>query len=264
MKNRNRGSRRGHVKSRQSRDRARTTRRNQFRQATIRQRSPSTSARRQTADSVGKLNQESALQAVRDMGIIVGSKGHVDTATARKVAEGAAVSAAQALGIDIKKADGSIDTAKAKAAVSQVLGFSVERAGAAEQAEAGTRSQQAAAEAAESILKTARALNINTDVPAGSLRDADGNINSAQAIRIAEIALNLKVAKQRQLGRREALDALNISLKAATTQNPQSSQQSRKFASQQLEKLQSASVLADGKIDRRLALQALTKRNVSP
>lgn len=263
MQHRNRGSRQGNVKSR---DRTRTTRRNKIRRAITRQTSPSTSARRQTVESVGKLDRESALQAVHDMGITVDGKGKVDTVTARKVAEGAAISAAQALGINIQKADGSIDTAKAKAAVSQVLGFSVEREGAIAQTEAGVRSQQAAAEAAESILKTANALNINTDSLAGNLQDADGNINSAQAVRIAEIALNLKVAKQRQLGRREALDALNISLEAATTQNPQNPQnlQSRRFASQQLEKLQSASVLAGGKIDRRLALDALAKRTIGP
>lgn len=215
--------------------------------------SQASSARRQTTRNTGV---DSALSAVRQMGIRVDPGGKVDTATARKVAEGAAISAARSLGVNIKKADGSIDTAKARAAVGQVLGFSIERGrtaqAAVEQSEAAKRSQQAAVSAAQSILTTAQALGIDTSDLGNNLQDHNGNLDTAKAARIAEIALDLNVAKKRQFGRREALDALNINLDAATSQNPLT----RRAVSEAIEKLQSASVIVDGKIDRRQALIA--------
>ncbi|MEM8809900.1 MAG: hypothetical protein AAGF01_28100 [Cyanobacteria bacterium P01_G01_bin.38] len=204
--------------------------------------SGSNSTRRKTTDSIGKLDKASALAAVRSMGIAVDSKGRVDTAAARKVAEGAAVSAAKALGVNILKADGRIDTAKARQAMSQVLGFSVERDGSTAQQAAAQRAQTAAIEAAAAL--------------GADIRDANSNIDTTQAQQVAELALDLKVAKAKQLGRREALDALNISLNAATTADPLS----RRAASNAIEKLLSASVLVDGKIDRRMALKAPERR----
>ncbi|MEL6471938.1 MAG: hypothetical protein AAFQ74_19590 [Cyanobacteria bacterium J06623_4] len=258
MKQKRRGSQQGQVQNRRSRDRAKSLRRRQIRRATLA--TPSDSPRRQVAgrtrQPVGKLDAESAFKAVRDMGIAVDSQGNADTAAARKVAEGAAISAARALGVEIRKADGSIDTAKARQAISQMLGFSIERDGAAEQGAAVARSQQAAEAAAQSILTTARALGANPDNLEGQLRDTDGNIDTAKAARITEISLNLDVAEQRTLGRREALDTLNISLDAATTDNPLS----RRAASDAIEKLQKSSVLVDGKIDRRQALKALEEK----
>ncbi|MEL6453862.1 MAG: hypothetical protein AAFQ40_03990 [Cyanobacteria bacterium J06623_5] len=252
MKVRNRGSRQSRQQSRTNSQAQRSKRRRQQirRAATVT--AQVGSARQKTNNTSGKLDGNSALNAVRQMGISVDANAKVDTAAARKVAEGAAISAARTLGITIKKADGSIDTEKARAAVSQVLGFSVERDGEAEQGAAAVRSQQAAVSAAQSILTTAQALGIDTNDLGNNLQDAGGNLDAAKATRIAEIALDLKVAKKRQLGRREALDTLDIGLDAATTQNPLT----RRAASDAIEKLQSASVIVSGKIDRRQALVA--------
>ncbi len=256
MNSQRRESRQVKAKSRRTQDLAKSNRRRQIRRATAAQTAQATSLRRQVSESTGKLDADSAFDAVRSMGIPVDSKGNVDAVAARKVAEGAAISAARSLGVNIKKADGSIDTAKAREVISTTLGFSVERDGAMPQSEAAKRPQKAAEEAAQSILATANALGANPDSLEGNIRDANGNIDAAKAAQIADIALNLKVAEKRQMGRREALDALNASL--ATPDNPLDNPLSRRAASEIIEKLLSSSVLVDGKIDRRMALKALS------
>lgn len=224
--------------------RSKNSRRTQ--QATSGTETQSASSRRNAVESVGKLDKSSALQAIKDMGIAVDSQSNIDTATARKVAEGAAVSAAKSLGIDIRKADGSIDTAKARLAVSQVQGFSIERDGATQHAEAAQRTQKAAIAAADAM--------------GADIRDAAGNIDTAKAQQVADLALDFKVAKAKQLSRREVVDALNISLNAMTSADPLS----RRAASDAVEKLlsSSSSVLVDGKIDRRMALKTMEMRFV--
>ncbi len=199
----------------------------------------SVSRRRAATASAGKLDKSSTVDALKSMGFAVDADGPIDMAEARQVAEGAAVSAAQALGVNIVKPDGSLDTAKAQQAVSRVLGFSIGRDGSKAQTEARNRVRQAAIEAAESL---------NVDI-----RDGTGAIDTRKARQVAELSLDLQVAKKKQLGRREAVDALNSSLKAMTG----SDAISRRDAGDAIEKLLSSQVLVDGEISRRKSLEIL-------
>jgi hypothetical protein len=243
MKSPNRGSRQGARRGSGRSHTGRDGRRNGIRRADSTKRS--VSARRAAVDGGGKLDKQSALAALAQMGIAVDGDGPVDMEAARAVAQRAAVSAAKALGVDIVKADGSIDAAKARQAVGQVLGFSLERDGAPQQAEAAKRARQAAIQAAEAM--------------GADIRDGAGNIDTAKARRVADLALDFEVAKAKKFGRREALDALNISLDAMTTSDPLS----RRAASDAVEKLLSASVLVDGAIDGRLARNTLSPDRVA-
>lgn len=236
---RRKGRRKDAKRSNRRRVRARDSRRNQRQQAAGGSPTQSGSPRRNVAESVGKLDKSSALKAIEDMGIAVDSQGNVDTAAARKIAEDGAASAAKSLGLNIIKADGSIDTAKAREAVSQVLGFSIERDGAAQHAIAAARAQKAAIAAAEAM--------------GADIRDAADNIDPAKAQQVADLALDFKVAKGKKVGRREAIDALNIGTNALTM----SDSLSRRAASEAINKLLSSSVLVGGKIDRRMAFKAL-------
>lgn len=246
MKNHRRGSRQGARRSENRRQSARSKERNRLRRVASDAASARGSARRRVNESVGTLDRSDALAALATMGIAVDNDGPADMAEARKIAEGAAASAARALGIEILNPDGSIDTVKAREAVSQVVGFDLDGGGSPEQASAVERANQAAIRAAAAM---------NADI-----RDAAGNIDSGKAQRVASLALELRVAKAKRLGRRETLDALNISLDAMTSTNPQS----RRAASAAMEQLLSSSVLVVGQVDRRAALDALENRLPQP
>ncbi len=204
--------------------------------------SPS-SPRRQAADGGGKLTKDSTIVALKEMGFTVDSKGRIDPAAARQVAEGATISAAAALGVDIRKPNGQIDTAKARGAIAEMLGVNgsgkPSQADKAAQPAATERSQQAA-------IAAAQALGVD-------IRDANGSINPTQARQVIDIALNVKTIQAQKLGRREAVTALNTSLNAMTT----TTAASRRDASDAIAQLLSSSVLVDGKINRRQARKAL-------
>lgn len=223
---------------------ARQRRRRQIRQGGAAQAfSPST--RRQTVSRTGKLDADSAIAALEDMGFTVNSKGRVNTAEARQVAEGAAIAAAAALGVDIRKPNGKIDTAKAQGAISQMLGLAIKP----NLSEAEKAAQQAAVERAQqAAIAAAQALGVD-------IRDANGGIDTAKARQVTDVALDLQTVQAQQLGRREALASLNTSLDAMTT-----TPASRRAASEAIEKLLSSSVLVEGKIDRRQAIEALNQK----
>lgn len=206
--------------------------------------SPSSSPRRQAADGGSKLTKDSTIATLKDMGFTVDSKGRIDPDVARQVAEGAAISAAAALGVDIRKPNGQIDAAKAQGAIAQMLGVNTSgkpsRADQAAQSAAAERSQQAA-------IAAAQALGVD-------IRDAQGGVDPTKAQQVIDVALDVQTAQAQQRGRREAVTALNISLDAMT-----STPASRRAASEAMEKLLSSSVLVDGKVDRRQAIVVLNQ-----
>lgn len=193
------------------------------------------------------------MDAVKSMGIDVGKDGKVDTAQARKVAEGAAASAAAAMGINIMKADGSIDTAKARQAVGAILGFSIEKDGASRQAEAAEVVRQSIIDSADAI--------------GADIRNGDGDIDMEKARTVADAALGFATEQRVKLDRRGALDslksledletvntiaALDTSLKTFMT----FSQKSRREAQETMSKLANASVIENGKISVKKAIEA--------
>jgi len=226
----------------------RQRRRRQIRQGGAAE-SSSSSTRRQTITRTGKLDADSAIAALKDMGFTVDRKGRVNTAEARQVAEGAAIAAATALGVDIRKPNGKIDTAKAQGAISQMLGLAItpnpSQAEKAAQNAAVERAQQAA-------IAAGQAMGVD-------IRDANGGIDTAKAQQVTDVALDLKTVQAQQLGRREAVESLNTSLDAMTA-----TPASRRAASEAMEKLLSSSVLVDGKIDRRQAIAALNQKLSQP
>lgn len=238
-----RGGRQGARKARASTTSSRAKhRRNAIRSAQDSHQSSaatSVSSRRLQTQSSGKLDQASAIDALKEMGFAVDADGPINLAEVRQAAEGAAASAAQALGVDLLRPDGSIDAQKARAAIEEMLGLSIDVGATKGQAEVAQRVQQAAIETATSF---------GVDI-----RDGKGGIDTNKAIEVVNLALDLNVARKRQLGRREAVDALNTSLNAMTS----SKADSRRSASDAVEKLLSSSVLVDGKISRRKSVEVL-------
>lgn len=190
-------------------------------------------------DSGGnQMTKADAIAAVSAMGIPVNAKGKVDTVAARKVAEGAAVSAAAAMGVNIMKADGTIDTNKAREAVAGVLGFSIEKDGAGQQAEAAAIVQQA-------VINSAKEMGAD-------ITNADGDIDVKKARQVADLALSFSKEQKGKLDRGEAMEALDANLKTLMT----FSKISRREAAATMEKLLNASVIENGGISARKALAA--------
>ena len=178
------------------------------------------------------------MAAAESVGVKFDGKGRVtNAAEVRNMAVGAAVSAAAAMGVNIMNADGTVNDAKAREAVSNVLGFSLDNKDALAQAKA---------EAEKAAVDMAKTLGV-------SIVDADGNIDKAKARQVAEVALQAENLTKVREGRREALDTLNISQDAFS----KATNRSRQEAAAVVERLLSATVLKDGAINRESALKSL-------
>ena len=90
----------------------------------------------------------------------------------------------------------------------------------------------------DSALEAVRGLGIAVDTR--------GKVDTARLVRIAEIALDTRVAERRRSGRQEALDALNRNLDSRTAAPPAS----RREASDAVTRLLSGSLDANGRVIR--------------
>ncbi len=177
-----------------------------------------------------------AMAAAESMGVTFNSKGQVTNLdVARSIAQGAAVSAAAAMGVNIMKADGKIDTKKA---IGAMLGFSIDKDGKDQQSET-------AREVQEATMKTARALRAD-------IFDADGKMDTAKALAVAMIAVQLDPTNEQRPDREKVLQNLN---KNNTDAFMTVTKKTRQEAVAMMEKMKGSSVVKDGRIDAQAALK---------
>ncbi len=193
---------------------------------------------RQKQKAAKQKAQSSALKSIADLGINVNAKNKVDLATARLAAEGAAASAAAAMGVNIMKANGEIDTNKMREAVLQFMNFTPDLA--------GQNRQNASAQAAiSSTIDFAKSLN--TDIS-----DGEGGIDSSKMKAMVNLAVNFDELSPKKRNNRQAVAALESSLKGMETMT----ELSRREVSEKMETLLSATAIEDGQISLRKAIQA--------
>ncbi len=197
-------------------------------------------AANQSAGANTVAGRAAAIAAAEGLGVKFNAKGKITNgAEVQKMAYGAAASAAASMGVNIMKADGSIDDTKVREAVSAVLGFSAGKDGVKDQAEAAKEMKNVAVEMAAS-------LGVN-------ILDAKGNVDSKKALKVAEISLTAGTLKRIKEGRSEALTALNLSQNSFA----KATNRTRQEAAAVVDKLLNSSVIKDGIVDREAALKSL-------
>ena len=141
-----------------------------------------------------------ALNALADMGIAVDrDRGVVaDVGAVRRQAEQAATSVAAAVGIDIQNADGSLNAAAARRAVSVIVEFDIDASDSPAMAEHKAKAKMAITELSA---------NLGVDV-----LDSDGQIDATKARHLVNTALDLREPSWLPLTQRDALEALQHKL----------------------------------------------------